>query len=87
MMATLFIEEKELAVEMVPVVWVFAEVFSKDLLGLPPEREVEFGIDVILGTSPILKDPYKMASVELQELSIQVEELLKKGFIRLSVSL
>ena len=87
MMAALSVEEKELSVEMVPVVRDFAEVFPEDFLGLPPEREVEFGIDLIPNTNPISKDPYRMAPVELQELSVQVDELLKKGFIHPSVSL
>ena len=70
MMVALSVEEKELSVEMVPVVWDFAEVFPEDLPGLPPKREVEFGIDVVLGTNPISKEPYRMAPVELQELNV-----------------
>ncbi|RVW88173.1 Transposon Ty3-G Gag-Pol polyprotein [Vitis vinifera] len=58
----------------------------EDLLGLPPEREVEFTIDVAPGTTPISKAPYRMAPLELKELKIQLQELLDKGFIRPSVS-
>ncbi|GKV40242.1 hypothetical protein SLEP1_g47911 [Rubroshorea leprosula] len=69
------------------VVREFPDVFSEDLPGLPPNREVEFAIDLIPGTGPISKAPYRMAPVELKELKIQLEELLEKGFIRPSVSL
>ena len=53
---------------------------------MPPDREVEFTIDVILGTTPISKAPYHMAHAKLKELKEQLQELLKKGFIRPSVS-
>ncbi|KAF3616760.1 putative CST complex subunit CTC1-like [Capsicum annuum] len=52
------------------------------VMGLPPEREVEFGIDVIPGTQPISIPPYRMAPAELRELKEQLKDLLKKGFIR-----
>ena len=86
MVVALSVEEKG-TVEMVPIVRDFADVFLEDLLGLPPEREVEFGIDVVPCTNPILKEPYIMAPVELEELNVQIEELLKKGFIHSSISL
>ena len=50
---------------MVPIVQDFADVFSKDLLGLPPKREIEFRIDVVPGTNPISKHPYRMVPVEI----------------------
>ncbi|RVW12566.1 Retrovirus-related Pol polyprotein from transposon 412 [Vitis vinifera] len=53
---------------------------------LPPEREVEFTIDLAPGTTPISKAPYRMAPMKLKELKIQLQELLDKGFIRPSVS-
>ncbi|RVW32567.1 Transposon Ty3-I Gag-Pol polyprotein [Vitis vinifera] len=53
---------------------------------LPPEREVEFTIDLVPGTGPMSKAPYRMAPVELKELKVQLQELLDKGFIRPSVS-
>nr|GFB85535.1 putative reverse transcriptase domain-containing protein [Tanacetum cinerariifolium] len=54
---------------------------------LPPEREVEFTIELIPGAQPISKAPYKMAPVELKELKDQLQELLECDFIRPSVSL
>ena len=67
MLATLSVEGKELTIKMVSVVWDYPDVFPKDLPGLPPEREVEFGIDLILGTTPISKTPYRMAPTKLKE--------------------
>ncbi|XP_040940709.1 uncharacterized protein [Gossypium hirsutum] len=62
------------------------DVFPKDLPGLPPDREVEFVIDVLPGIAPISVTPYRMASAELKELETQLQELLDKGFIRPSMS-
>ena len=56
----------------------FPDVFPEELPGLPPEREVEVSIDVLLGTTPIAQAPYRMAPVELAELKFQLQELLDK---------
>ncbi|WMV58541.1 hypothetical protein MTR67_051926, partial [Solanum verrucosum] len=64
----------------------FLEVFPENLLGLPPEKEVEFPIKLIPGSTPISITPYRMAPAELRELKSQLQELLEKGFIRPSVS-
>ncbi|GJT06196.1 putative reverse transcriptase domain-containing protein [Tanacetum coccineum] len=66
----------------IPVVRDFPEVFSKDLLGLPPQRQVEFHIDLVLGATPVAKAPYRLAPSEMKELSEQLQELQDKGFIR-----
>ena len=68
------------------VVWEYEDVFPDELPGLPPPREVEFRIEFHPGTSPISMTPHRMASVELQELKVQIQELLGKGFIRPSTS-
>ena len=73
-------------VEEIPVVREFPDVFPDDIARLPPEREVEFTIDLIPGTEPISIPPYRMASAELRELKARLEELLSKGFIRPSIS-
>ncbi|GJS93355.1 putative reverse transcriptase domain-containing protein [Tanacetum coccineum] len=62
------------------------EVFSDDLSGLLPLREIEFRIKVILGAVPIAKYPYRLAPSELEELSGQLKKLQDKGFIRPSSS-
>ena len=70
----------------VPVVNEFTSVFSEELPSLPPDREVTFEIEVLPGTAPISKAPYRMAPTELKELQTQLQELLDKGFIRPSHS-
>ena len=72
--------------EDIPIVKEFPDVFPDDILGLPPDREVEFTIDLIPGTEPISIPPYRMAPAELREIKAQLEELLSKGFIRPSIS-
>ena len=61
--------------------------FSDELPGLPLHRDVDFGIELHPGISPISMTPHRMALVELQELRVQLQELLEKGFIRPSTSL
>jgi hypothetical protein len=56
-------------------------VFSMNYSGLPLQREMEFGIECVLGTNPIFKASYKMASSKLNELKEQLQELSDKGFI------
>ena len=57
------------------------DVFLEELPGMPPEREVEFYIDLIPDTAPIAKRPYRMAPTELAELKLQIAELQQKGYI------
>ncbi|GKF19159.1 hypothetical protein Tco_0067797 [Tanacetum coccineum] len=59
---------------------------KEDLHGLPPARQVEFQIDLVLGAAPVARAPYKLALSEMQELSTQLQELSDKGFIRPSSS-
>ena len=73
-------------VDEIPVVREFPYVFPNDIVGLPPEREVEFTINLITGTEPISIPPYRMAPIELRQLKAQLEELLCKEFIRPSIS-
>ncbi|KAL5573275.1 hypothetical protein UlMin_022872 [Ulmus minor] len=70
----------------VPMVNEFTDVFPEELPSLPPDREVTFKIELLPGTAPILKAPYRMAPAELKELQTQLQELLDKGFIRPSHS-
>ena len=75
-----------LTVDKVRTVKEFQDVFPEELPGLPPNREVEFGIDLLPGTAPVSIAPYRMAPKELVELKAQIQELLDRGFIRPSVS-
>nr|GFC02290.1 putative reverse transcriptase domain-containing protein [Tanacetum cinerariifolium] len=60
-----------------PIVSEFPDVFPDELPGIPPVREVEFNIELILGAEPISKAPYRMAPIELKELKDQLQELLE----------
>ncbi|CAA0810389.1 Uncharacterized mitochondrial protein AtMg00860, partial [Striga hermonthica] len=70
----------------ISIVCEYLDVFPDDLPRGPPDRQVEFTIDLIPGAGPVSKAPYRMAPKELQELKAQIQELLKLGFIRPSVS-
>ena len=68
------------------VVCEYVDVFPDELPELPPHKDVDFGIELHPGTSPISMTPYRMTPVEMQELRVQLQELLDKGFIRPSTS-
>ena len=76
----------EARIEDVLVVRDFQDVFPDDLPGPPPEREVDFPIDLVPGTAPISLPPYRMAPAELKELKAQLQELVDGGFTRPSIS-
>ncbi len=65
-----------LSLEDIPVVREFRNVFPDELPGMPPEREIEFTINLVPDTLPISKAPYPTAFVELKELKVQLEDLL-----------
>ncbi|XP_070004902.1 uncharacterized protein [Nicotiana sylvestris] len=67
------------------VVQDFLDMFLANLPGMPPDRDIDFGIDLVPGTQPISIPPYHMETFELKELKEQLQELLDKGFIRPSV--
>ena len=69
-----------------PVVDEFPDVFPDDLPGMPPDRDIEFIIELLPGTAPITKRPYRMGVNELEELKKQIKELQEKGFICPSLS-
>jgi hypothetical protein len=73
-------------IHQISVVCEFSDVFLQELPSIPSDRDVEFGIELIPGTTPISRRPYRMPSDELAELKKQLEELLNKGFIRPSKS-
>ena len=62
----------------IPTVCDYLDVFPEEFPGLPPRREIEFTIDVVPGATPASIKPYRMAPVELKELKLQLQELLKK---------
>ncbi|XP_073308262.1 uncharacterized protein [Primulina huaijiensis] len=80
------ISKKEPSLSDIPVAKEFPDVFPDEIPDFPPHREVEFSIDLVPGTAPISKAPYRMAPLELKELKEQLQDLLDKGYIRPSVS-
>ncbi|GJS18799.1 putative reverse transcriptase domain-containing protein [Tanacetum coccineum] len=79
-------KSKEKRLEDVTVVQEFPEVFPEDLSGIQPTRQVEFRIDLVLGSTPVARAPYRLAPSEMKELAEQLQELTDKGFIRPSSS-
>jgi hypothetical protein len=76
----------ELKLEDIHVIREFSDVFRDDLPGMPPKRAIVFKIELQPNTSPIAKAPYKMSSVEMKDLKIQLQGLMNKGYIRPSTS-
>jgi hypothetical protein len=72
--------------EDIPIAYEFPDVFPEYLLGMPPNQDLEFTIELQPGMTPISKRPYKMTTKELAELKIQLKELLDKGYIYSSSS-
>jgi hypothetical protein len=59
----------------------YPDVFPEDLPGMPPDRDIEFIVELLPGMPPISKRPYRMPVNELVELKKQIAELQSKGFI------
>jgi hypothetical protein len=76
----------ESPVEKIPVVCDYPDVFPDEMPEMPPDRDIEFAIELQPGTAPISKRPYRMPLAELAELKRQLQDLLDKGFIRPSTS-
>ena len=76
----------QIELENILVVKDFPDVFPEELPGIPLEREVDLSIEILPGTTPTSRAPYRMTPIELKELKSQLHELLDKGFIRPSVS-
>ena len=72
--------------ERIPVVCEYPDVFPDELPGMPPDRDIEFAIELQPGTAHISKRPYRMPPAELAELKKQLQELLDKGFMCPSTS-
>jgi hypothetical protein len=78
-------EDKVASIEDHPILRDFEDVF-REILGLPPKRDIDFSIDLVPGIAPVSKTLYRMGIPKLKELQRQLEEILKKGYIRPSVS-
>nr|GFB07498.1 putative reverse transcriptase domain-containing protein [Tanacetum cinerariifolium] len=74
-------KSKEKRLEDVPAICDLLEVSPEELPGLPPSRQVEFRINLVPRATPVARAPYRLAPSEMRELSVQLQELLEKGFI------
>jgi hypothetical protein len=81
-----FLVDGKFVGENIRVVKDFSDVFLEELQGMPPDREVEFVIDLLPGTTLTSKRPYKMSVEELKELKKQLTKLQEAGYIRTSSS-
>jgi hypothetical protein len=79
-------QAKAIALEDIREVQEYLDVYPEELPGMPPDRDIEFIIELLPGTPPISKRPYRMPINELVELKKQIAELQSKGFIRPSSS-
>jgi hypothetical protein len=79
-------QTKAIALEDIRVVQEYPDVFPEELSGMPPDRDIEFLIELLPRTPPISKRPYRMPVNELVELKKQITELQAKGFIQPSSS-
>jgi hypothetical protein len=77
--------DKVASIEDHPVLMDFEYVFW-EIPGIPPKRDIDFSIDLVPGATPVPKTPYIIDILELKELHMKLEEILKKGYIRPSVS-
>ncbi|XP_075489663.1 uncharacterized protein LOC142528499 [Primulina tabacum] len=74
--------EERLKVSDISVVKDFPDVFPDEISGFPPQREIDLSIELMLGTNPISRAPYRLAPTKLKELKEQLQDLLEKGYIR-----
>jgi hypothetical protein len=72
--------------DQVPVVYEYPEVFPEELPGMPPDRDIEFIIELVPRTAPIAQRAYRMNPQELEEFKKQLVDMLSKGLIRPSAS-
>ena len=79
-------ENETIRLEDYPILQEFRDVFLDEIPGLPPKRDIDFTIDLVLGAAPVSKTPYMMSTPEMLELKMQLQELLEKGYVRPSVS-
>ena len=77
---------KSLVIKDIRVVRDYPDVFPGELPGMPPKREVEFCIDLIIGTQPVTLAPYRLSRSFQEELKKQLDDLLSKKLVQRSVS-
>jgi hypothetical protein len=81
-----FVEDDKPNLEEPPILREYKDMFPKEVSGLPPRRHIDFLIELSPGAGLVYRTPYRMSTLELIELKIQLKEMMKKGYIRPSVS-
>jgi hypothetical protein len=81
-----FVENDKPSLENHPILREYKYVFPKEVPGLPPRRDIDFSIELVPGEVPMSRTPYRMSTLELVELKLQLKEMWDKGYIRHSVS-
>lgn len=79
--------QKDQKLEGIPMMNEYLDIFLEELLGLPPNKEIEFAIELVPNTAPTSKAPYRIVPTKLKELKEQLQDHLDKVFIRPSVFL
>ena len=79
-------EDSETSLEDHPILREYKDVFPKEVPGLPPRRDIDFSIELAPGVVPMSRTPYRMSTLEIVELKLQLKEMMEKGYIRPSVS-
>ncbi|KAK8940812.1 hypothetical protein KSP39_PZI010806 [Platanthera zijinensis] len=78
--------EPKSPLDSIPVVCEYPDVFPDSLPGAPPQREIDFTIELVPGAKPVSRAPYRLAPKEMAELKVQLEELMEQGYVRPSSS-
>ena len=80
------IEDDKTNLEDHPILREYKDVFPEEVLGLPLRRDIEFSIELAPGAVPVSRTPYRMSTLELFELKLQLKEMMDKGYIQPNVS-
>jgi hypothetical protein len=80
------VEDDKLSLEYHPALREYRDVFSEEVPGLPPRRDIDFSIELAPGAVPVSRTPYRMSTLELVELKLQLKEMMDKGYIQPSMS-
>jgi hypothetical protein len=81
-----FVEDDKSNLEDHPILREYRHMFPKEVPGLPPRRDIDFSIELSPGVVPMSRTPYRMSTLELVELKLQLKEMMDKGYIWPSVS-
>jgi hypothetical protein len=80
------IEKNKPSLEEHPILREYKFVFPEEVPSLPPRRGIDFSIELVPGAVSMSRAPYRMSTLELVELKIQLKEMLETCYIRPSVS-